>query len=477
MKASTINSIGHKKKMKKHSVCLLILDSSNQDLQECGYLRSTVKENMRRLATSSVFEAKISARVMVPQYMAHLWGSRIIQELQGVEGIINVSKREFSALDGTTTLETLRKNKATHVCVCGTSTDTSVYETIGDLVSNCFDVLVVSDATTSKNGKRAHEDGLRKLVVQYGSSILINTDEIDVMLGGNGSRVNRNSASCSEPTLLVPLSHTMTPTFQVESVPVEATTSNVSLSMERKDPIQQHPSEPEKSILQLFDGQSHCENPEPATRHVISVAGKAADLEKKLRLRTPSPGPNLDQGKLVPEYAQPVLPMREVPQVDGTVETKAASLGTQLKDKSFASTLAALLAGRKESDDGQPQMPFPERSTKGESVMESKIPKAAISSNNEEEGDNSWEPQHEKARLRMPGSGVTLRAIDARRHSKPAMNHDRRRDANIELGRGYEHTKGTTSGRLRNYKTPKVMTDKRETWDRFGKKVSDLLLT
>jgi hypothetical protein len=124
----------------------------------------------------------MSARATIPKFKAHLWVSQIIEELHGIEQIINISKNNSSALDGTTTLETFRKSKATHVCVCGTSTDGSVYTTIKDLDANEFEVLVVSDATTSRNGEIGHEDGLQRLVSQYGSNILINTAEIDESL-------------------------------------------------------------------------------------------------------------------------------------------------------------------------------------------------------------------------------------------------------------------------------------------------------
>jgi nicotinamidase-related amidase len=483
-------------KMSKVSACLLILDSSNQDLQACGYSRSTVKENLRQLATSSVFKNKISARATVPKFKAHLWVSQIIEELHGIEKIMNISKNNSSALDGTTTLEILRKSKATHVCVCGTSTDSSVYTTIKDLVANKFEVHVVSDATTSRNGKRGHEDGSQRLVSQYGSNILINTAEVDEKLGGNPILPFANSGSISEPSI-APSSALVASTFQkeqkekkgVSARSSESEASKTSWSIERKDPARQKRSQSSQSVLNRIDRKEPCdEDPEQITPGTVNVAAQAADLAAKLQLRTPNPMQNSNPQWPAKKRAQNVipLPMKALESVD--VAAKAKSLATMLKFRSPPGTpdprqiiaSSTPVAFSKKSKDWQSLTSSSNRPTEAETMMQNPtmLKSSQLLDEQEKEG-SEWQPPPQTSIMPIPVSEVAIPTPTTTLHSKQEKHHSGRGRTDTEqewaigygTGPGWGDKRGRTSPK-RQLKTPKVITDRSETWDRYGKRTS-----
>jgi nicotinamidase-related amidase len=489
----------HEEKMSKVTACLLILDSSNQDLQACGYSRSTVKENLRQLATSSVFKNKISARAAVPKFKAHLRVSQIIEELHGIEQIIDISKNNSSALDGTTTLERLRKSKATHVCVCGTSTDSSVSTTIKDLVANKFEVLVVSDATTSRNGKRGHEDGLQRLVSQYGSNILINTAEVDKKLGGNPILPFANSGSISEPSI-APSSALEASTFQKEQKEKkgvlarssESEASKTSWSIERRDPGRQKRSLSSHPELNQIDRKEPCdEDPEQITPGTVNVAAQAADLAAKLQLRTPNPMQNVNPQWPAEKTAQEVMPLPMKASVSVDVAAKAKSLATMLKFRSHPGTpdprqiiasskpvaLSKIIALSKISKDWQSLTSSSNGSTEAETMMQNPtmLKSSQLLDEDEKEG-SEWQPPPQTSIIPILVSEVTIPTPTTTLHSKQEKHHAGRGRTDTEqewatgytTGPGRGDMRGRTSAR-RQFKTPKVMTDRRETWDRYGK--------
>lgn len=157
---------------------LLILDMSNDQVKGVAYNKATVIANIAQLAMSDFFHVCIDSKAEVPAFRAKQKGALIVDELAGFDHLNQLSKKQDSALSNPAVLETLRSIGVTHVCVCGTSTDTSVYATAKDLVANGFEIFVVKDATTSKNGKFGHDKGLRNIQSDFGDSVVVGVDDL-----------------------------------------------------------------------------------------------------------------------------------------------------------------------------------------------------------------------------------------------------------------------------------------------------------
>lgn len=189
-------------KQQRQSSCLLILNMTNQEMQNCGYNRSTVLENTRLLAASSMFRVCIETKLIVPQYRAHLKAGHLVDELIGLDHLIHSPKKhKESALDETSLLDELKKNEISQVYLCGNSTDTSIYTTMTELIENKYEVFVISDATTSINGKRGHQNGIQNIQNAYGFKFIVNTSKL---LHSTGNKIRVMSPSPSEQTNLTP---------------------------------------------------------------------------------------------------------------------------------------------------------------------------------------------------------------------------------------------------------------------------------
>lgn len=157
---------------------LLILDMSNDQIKGVAYNKAAVLANVAQLALSDFFHVCIDSKQEVPGFRAKQKGAKLVDELVSMEHINHFDKKEDSALTNPKVLESLKSLKITHVCVCGTSTDSSVMATAADLVSNGFEIFVVKDATTSKNGKFGHDKGLRDIQSKFGDSVVVGIDDL-----------------------------------------------------------------------------------------------------------------------------------------------------------------------------------------------------------------------------------------------------------------------------------------------------------
>jgi hypothetical protein len=70
--------------------------------------------------------------------------------------------------------------------VCGINTDSSVVATVKDLVAYNFQVFVVKDAMSSKNGKDAHEKGLSEISSLFGPDVVVTTEDLLGDVDGRG---------------------------------------------------------------------------------------------------------------------------------------------------------------------------------------------------------------------------------------------------------------------------------------------------
>jgi len=157
---------------------LLILGMSNDEMKAVSYNRSAVIENCRQLALSPFFHVCIDSKAVVPAFRVAAKGAQLVDALNAFDHINHIPKKKDSALEGTTVLETLKEIGITHVCVCGNSTDTSVFATAKDLIANNFDIFVVKDAMSSKNGKTGHEQGLKNIEREFGSDVIVGMNEL-----------------------------------------------------------------------------------------------------------------------------------------------------------------------------------------------------------------------------------------------------------------------------------------------------------
>ena len=177
------------------SSCLLILDMSNQEMENCGYNRTAVLENTRLLATSSLFRLYIQSKMTVPKYRSNLRSTKLVDELAELDNLLDIPKKNDSALDGTSVLDELKKNDIKQVFLCGNSTDVSVYQTMNDLVENDFQTFIVYDAMTSKNGKRGHQNGIQNIQSAFGGmKTILSTSQI----------LSQNFEAAPSPSLVLP---------------------------------------------------------------------------------------------------------------------------------------------------------------------------------------------------------------------------------------------------------------------------------
>lgn len=157
---------------------LLILDMLNENLKDVTYNRAATVSNCRHLAMSDFFHVCIDSNPVVPKYRASTEGAQLVKELSGFDHLNHIPKKKDSALDGTTVLDTLRGVGVTHVCVCGTSAELAVLATVRDLVAAGFQVFVVKDAITSKNGKAGYDVGMTKIRNEFGKDVIVGTSDL-----------------------------------------------------------------------------------------------------------------------------------------------------------------------------------------------------------------------------------------------------------------------------------------------------------
>lgn len=157
---------------------LIILDMSNDQMKDVKYNRTPMIGACKQLANSDFFHVVIDCKAFVPKFRQNSKGAKLVDGLQGLDHLQSIPKKQESALDGTTILETLKEMQISHVCLCGSSTDTSVYATVKDLYENEFNIFVVRDAVSSKNGKIGHEKGLRLIESEFGEGIVVGLDAL-----------------------------------------------------------------------------------------------------------------------------------------------------------------------------------------------------------------------------------------------------------------------------------------------------------
>jgi nicotinamidase-related amidase len=157
---------------------LIILDMSNDDWTAIPYDKDDILLNIEQLAKSDFFHLSIASKKSIPKLKSLNKGPKLVDSLQKLNHLEHCNKKVDSALQGTTLLETLQTSEISHVCICGTGTDSSVSATAGDLIANGLHVFVVMNATASKNGKDAQEKGLEDISNQFGADVVVSVDDL-----------------------------------------------------------------------------------------------------------------------------------------------------------------------------------------------------------------------------------------------------------------------------------------------------------
>lgn len=115
-----------------------------------------------------------------PHAIAGTWGSQVVDELKPEKGDFVVFKRRYSGFFATDLDLLLRELKVESVVLTGVVTDICILHTAADAFFRGYEVIVVSDATTSLTSDR-HERALNYMKEVYGAKIL-NTIELESTL-------------------------------------------------------------------------------------------------------------------------------------------------------------------------------------------------------------------------------------------------------------------------------------------------------
>ena len=98
-----------------------------------------------------------------------------IPELLPQNGFKKIEKMEFSLANIQEFLKELKKKKITNLIVCGIETHICIQQTVLDFLQKGFEVILVSDAMSSRN-KVDHEIALQRMIQK--GAILTTTESI-----------------------------------------------------------------------------------------------------------------------------------------------------------------------------------------------------------------------------------------------------------------------------------------------------------
>lgn len=251
---------------------LVILDMSNDNWAGIPYAKEDILQNIEQLAKSDFFHLCIESKNPAPKLKALSKGPKLVDSLQKLNHLQHCNKKGDSALQGTPLLETLRKSGITHVCICGTGTDSSVMETAKDMIAHGFHIFVVMDATASKDGKDAHEKGLEAISGHFGADIVVSVDDL---LGDDEEEVTK-----SETKIQAPAKNENTPHTPVKAVEAEAPKQKPLSEMtdaERAEEMRRRDAEKLAARKKKFDAARFA--------HIEKANAKAQEQEEVFKKR------------------------------------------------------------------------------------------------------------------------------------------------------------------------------------------------
>ena len=98
-----------------------------------------------------------------------------IPELLPKAGFKRIEKMEFSLANSQEFIKELDKKKITNLIICGIETHICIQQTVLDLLQTGYDVILISDATGTRN-KIDHEIALQRMI--HKGAILTTTESI-----------------------------------------------------------------------------------------------------------------------------------------------------------------------------------------------------------------------------------------------------------------------------------------------------------
>jgi len=164
---------GHEKSSAKLSPkvnALLIIDVQEKIIKAI-FNKDSITKNIKKLIDAyQILEENIFVSEQNPFKLG-----ATISELLPKDGFKKIEKMEFSLANIQEFLEELKNKKITNLIVCGIETHICIQQTALDCLQKGFEVILVSDAMSSRN-RADHEIALQRMIQK--GAILTTTESI-----------------------------------------------------------------------------------------------------------------------------------------------------------------------------------------------------------------------------------------------------------------------------------------------------------
>ena len=163
----------HEKSSDKQSLkvnALLIIDIQEKIIKPI-YNKDSIIKNIKKLINAyQILEENIFISEQNPLKLG-----KTIPELLPKAGFRKIEKMTFSLANIENFLKELKNKKITNLIVCGIETHICIQQTVLDCLQEGFDVILVSDAMSSRN-REDHEIALQRMIQK--GAILTTTESI-----------------------------------------------------------------------------------------------------------------------------------------------------------------------------------------------------------------------------------------------------------------------------------------------------------
>ncbi len=164
---------GHEKSSEKLSPkvnALLIIDVQEKIIKAI-FNKDAITKNIKKLVDAyQILEENIFVSEQNPFKLG-----ATISELLPKNGFTKIEKMEFSLANIQEFLKELKNKKITNLIVCGIETHICIQQTVLDCLQKGFEVILVSDAMSSRN-RVDHEISLQRMIQK--GAILTTTESI-----------------------------------------------------------------------------------------------------------------------------------------------------------------------------------------------------------------------------------------------------------------------------------------------------------
>ena len=151
-------------KLSKKANALLIIDVQEKIIKAI-FDKDSITKNIKKLIDAYQI---LEENIFVSEQNPFKLGSTI-PELLPKTGFIKMEKMEFSLANIKEFLKELKNKKITNLLVCGIETHICIQQTVLDCLQKGFEVILVSDAMSSRN-RVDHEIALQRMI-QTGATI------------------------------------------------------------------------------------------------------------------------------------------------------------------------------------------------------------------------------------------------------------------------------------------------------------------